>query len=482
MERVARRSRTRQLSVETEPDGELTARAADGDSTAFEALYRRHADSAWRLAFAVTGNADDAADAVSDAFTRVFQALPTSQLSEGDFRPYLLAATRNAAIDTVRRGGRTQPTATMELLDSAAVAAGPHDRVVASVDMALIVRAFLDLPERWRSVLWLTEVEGIPAREAGPMLGLTPNAAAQLAVRARAGLRERFLQAHLRAAAGSCTFTVERLGAYVAGALSPRDVAKVDQHLAGCADCRARQAELEDLGGLLRRVAIPLPLALGAVTLSKFKLASAATAAIRRVATGTTNAARVQRPLAAVTTAMIALGVISLTVVHNNGNAPSKQASRPSIDGRTALEQVTVPSGTTETITFAAAQSNALGAANEAALAAAANQAGAAIPPQANIPRPRGGTTQPNGNGTTPTPAPTPAPGPAAQPVVQAGLSLDAGTQPVAGLALGVGNNSCVGLQIAGTNVGCPPAAGAPTKTLTVDLSGSLLGDTQVAL
>ncbi|HZQ84621.1 MAG TPA: sigma-70 family RNA polymerase sigma factor [Acidimicrobiales bacterium] len=479
---MVRRSRTRQTSVEAESDGELTARATEGDTTAFEALYRRHADSAWRLAFAVTGNADDAADAVSDAFTRVFQALPAGQLAESQpFRPYLLAATRNAAIDTLRRGGRTQPTATMEELDSAALGAGPPDRLVASIDMAMIVRAFLDLPERWRSVLWLTEVEGIPAREAGPMLGLTPNAAAQLAVRARAGLRERFLQAHLRSAAGSCTYTVERLGAYVAGALAPRDVAKVDQHLAGCAECRARQAELEDLGGLLRRVAIPLPLALGAVTLSKFKLASAASAAIRRVATGTTNAARVQRPLAALTTAMIALGVISLTVVHNNGNTPSKQASRPSVDGRTALEQVTVPTTGTQTINLAVAQSNADQAAAAAAAAAAANQAAAGPPPQAAIPRPRGGTTPPP-SGTTPSPPTTQPPQPAAQPVVQAGLSLDAGTQPVAGAALGLGGNSCVGLQIAGTNIGCPPPAGAPTKSLTVDLSGSLLGDTQIAL
>ncbi|MBV9936487.1 MAG: sigma-70 family RNA polymerase sigma factor [Actinobacteria bacterium] len=481
MDRMVRRSRTSQANVDSASDGELTLRAADGDGTAFEALYRRHADGAWRLAFAVTGNADDAADAVSDAFTRVFQALPAGALPEGDqFRPYLLGATRNAAIDTLRRTGRTQPTATMELLDSATAAAGPHDRAIASIDMAMIVRAFLDLPERWRSVLWLTEVEGIPAREAGPMLGLTPNAAAQLAVRARAGLRERFLQAHLRAAAGSCTFTVERLGAYVAGALAPRDVAKVDQHLAGCEECRARQAELEDLGGLLRRVAIPLPLALGAVTLSKFKLASASATAIRRAATGTAgSAARVQRPLAAVTTAMIALGVISLTVVHNNGNSPTHQASRPSVDGRTALEQVTVPQQ--QTINLAVAQANADAAAAQAkALADAA--ANAAAPPQAQIRRPRGGAPQPGGT-TQPTPNTTPAaPQPAAQPVVQAGLDLSLGNQQVAGAALGAGDNSCVGLQLAGTNIGCPPPTNAPSKSLTVDLGGSVLGDTQIAL
>jgi anti-sigma factor RsiW len=350
--------------------------------------------------------------------------------------------------------------------------------LVDSVNMAMIVRAFLDLPERWRSVLWLTEVEGIPAREAGTLLGLTPNGAAQLAVRARAGLRERFLQAHLRTAAGHCTFTVERLGAYVAGALAPRDVAKVDQHLAGCADCRARQAELEDLGGLLRRVVIPLPLALAAVSLSKWKLASASTAAIRRAATGagTGTAVRVQRPLAALTTALLALGVISLTVVHNNGNTPAHQASRPSLGNRQSIEQVTVPAEGTRTINLVSSSQSAGGAS-----ASAASGQPVTIPGQAQIQRPRGG--QPpaggggGGGGTNP-----PVPPSTDQPVVQAGLALAAGNQPVAAAALGVGPNSCVGLNLAGTDIGCAPQAGASGKTLTVSAGGTLLGDTIIAL
>jgi Zn finger protein HypA/HybF involved in hydrogenase expression len=82
-------------------------------------------------------------------------------------------------------------------------------------------------------------------------LGLSPNGVAQLAVRARAGLRESFLQAHLAdgAALGACRFTVERLGAYASGASCARDIAKVDQHLALCPACRGRLAELQEVGG-----------------------------------------------------------------------------------------------------------------------------------------------------------------------------------------------------------------------------------------
>ena len=102
-------------SIEVEPDHVLAHRASEGDSQAFEELYRRHAPAAWRVAYAVAGNPDDAADAVSDAFTRVFQALPAGRLALNEqFRPYLLAATRNAALDGLRRLGRLQPTDAVE--------------------------------------------------------------------------------------------------------------------------------------------------------------------------------------------------------------------------------------------------------------------------------------------------------------------------------------------------------------------------------
>ncbi len=236
------------------PDADLAEDAAAGVAEAFEELYRRHAHAAWRAAFAVTGNADDAADAASEAYARVLQALPLGRLHDGaQFRPYVAAAARNAAIDQLRRSGRTSPTNSTADLDRT-VSAGPSDQLVAAVDAALVARAFRRLPERWQRVLWLTAVEGLSAKEAARLLGLSANAVAQLAVRARAGLRESFVRAHLadREVPAACRFTVERLAAYVSGTSSARDIAKVDQHLAGCGDCNGRLAELRDVGG--RRV------------------------------------------------------------------------------------------------------------------------------------------------------------------------------------------------------------------------------------
>ncbi len=220
-------------------DTDLAHLAGQGDATAFDELYRRHVDSAYRVARAVTRNTHDAADAVSEAFTKVFTSLSKSSGFSTGFRPYLLAATRNASIDILRRKGRALPSEpeTFERPDNRA---GPAAALVAGADSAMVITALETLPERWRTILWLTEVEGLNPRDAAPVMGLTANGASQLAVRARAGLREAYLQAHLRSEVGAaCTEAVPLLGAYVAGALSARDLSKVDQHLAACDSCRA---------------------------------------------------------------------------------------------------------------------------------------------------------------------------------------------------------------------------------------------------
>jgi RNA polymerase sigma factor (sigma-70 family) len=238
-------------------DTELVQAAAEGEQGAFAELYRRHVEKASNAARGVVSNAEDTADAVSDAFANVFRVVRSGRFPVGAaFEPYVVTASRRAAIDQVRRDSRTFPDHDMDT-DTPSPDARPSERVVAVESAALVARAFLGLATHLRAVLYLTEVEELPMRDAAAVLGVTPNACAQRAVRARARLRQRYLQAHLAPAAEpGCRATVDRLGAYVGAGLSPRDIAKVEAHLAGCETCRHRVVELRDIGTVLRR-AVP---------------------------------------------------------------------------------------------------------------------------------------------------------------------------------------------------------------------------------
>jgi RNA polymerase sigma factor (sigma-70 family) len=460
----------------TVSDGELAQQAADGDTAAFEELYKRHAQAAWRVAQAVAGNPDDAADAVANAFTRVFQALPSGRISGRDaFRPYLLATTRNAAIDELRRGGKVRPSDTLDLDAVATTSPSPSDRMMDGVDSSLVAAAFRSLPERWRSVLWLTEVEQMAPRDAADLLGVSPNGVSQLAVRARAGLRERFLQAHLRGeVAPDCRSTVELLGAYVAGALAPRDVAKVDQHLAGCEGCRQRQAELEDLGPALRKIVLPLPLVLRAMTISHWKLGlGALKSAVRVPRSAASKLLGLERPLAVATTGLFALGIIGLGVTgqpgagklapHRTLAAPGNRVPTASLDQRPAISL-----------------DNSRAFPGDGFVITPVVNGGQTAVTSGGTPTGSGGAIN---DGTDSAPPPlgppsTPPPPPATAPMVQASVGVNLG--PVStSLAAGDG---CTGVTLVSTTAGCTPPAPASSTGATVSTSGSILGDHTVTL
>lgn len=451
-------------------DGQLAVRASEGDTQAFETLYRRHAAAAWRVAQAVAGNTHDAADAVSEAFTRLLAAMAQGRVaSSAPFRPYLLVTTRNAAIDTLRRRRRVQP-ADLEI-DLREVAgsgtAGPPEQLVDSVDAALVAAAFRDLPERWRSVLWLTEVEGMPAREVGQHLGLTPNGVAQLALRARNGLRERFLQAHLNDSDDTCQQTVSQLGAYAASALGPRAVAKVDQHLAGCPVCRSRLAELEDVESGLRRVLLPLPVALAPAALAHFRtsLVSASQPVhswLLGGSRGVRMASRLSPPLSTAAAGLLALGVITAAVMGDTAGLPPVTASRPG-----AL----APTGGGGIATLTPAATITAGGLPGAAVpgqGAAIPTPGAALGgPNTLPPAPPGPTSGPG----SPSPAP-PSPPPTASPVVQVAAAANLG---VTAVSASVGVGGCTGASVAGSPSCAPAAPSQPgLKVIITSPQGSI--------
>ncbi|HEY5886904.1 MAG TPA: sigma-70 family RNA polymerase sigma factor, partial [Acidimicrobiales bacterium] len=234
-----------------------------GDADAYGQLYLRHEPAATSLARYLTRSKHEADDVVADAFARVLRAIRGGAGPTEAFRPYLLTAVRRTVWRHSDEVAHTRLAATedeAEMIDLR-LAVEPEDHS----DEGLVLRAFQELPERWQLVLWHTEIEGQPPAAVAPLLGLSANATAALAVRAREGLRQAYLQAHLQARpADTCRFSVEHLGSFVREGLGKRDTAKVEAHLDECAECRELQSDLGSLNKALRSVVGPAVLGAGA--------------------------------------------------------------------------------------------------------------------------------------------------------------------------------------------------------------------------
>ncbi|HEY5514695.1 MAG TPA: sigma-70 family RNA polymerase sigma factor, partial [Pengzhenrongella sp.] len=245
-------------------DAELITAARGGDTSAFGALYERHAPAARAVARQYTRSSADAEDVVADAFMRVFAVVRAGGGPDVAFRAYLFTVVRRLAYAGAQGDRRVQPTDDMAVFETVFGSEGSvEDPALAGFERGVVARAYATLPERWQAALWYTEVERLSAAQIAPLLGLTPNGVAALSYRAREGLRQAYLQQHLAAPPhDSCRGVNDKLGAYVRGGLSRRETVQVEAHLDECVECHALVLELGDVNHGMRAVIAPLILGL----------------------------------------------------------------------------------------------------------------------------------------------------------------------------------------------------------------------------
>lgn len=135
--------------------------------------------------FAVWVARDTGAPDPEDVAAGVMVAIATSTDGGASIqspRAYIRSAVQREAWRQINRARRHT---TLEEFDAGAVE-------FAHTDDALQA-ALAGLPERWRTVIQLTVVEGFKPPEVGAMLGIPPNAVSALAYRARRELRTRYI-------------------------------------------------------------------------------------------------------------------------------------------------------------------------------------------------------------------------------------------------------------------------------------------------
>ena len=243
------------VSELTTSDEALVEQTRAGDQSAFGELWRRHYRSGARVARQFTSSLD-ADDLVAEAYTRIYQRVLAGGGPTGAFRPYLYTTIRNLASTWGASRRDVQVDDITEFEDPSTL----EDPAAIALDRTLTARAFRSLPDRWQSVLWYTEVEGMDPHEVAPLMGMTANGVAALSYRAREGLRKAWLQAHINdaTASGECQWAIAKIGDHTRKGLGARDAERMDFHLATCAKCSIISEEVGEVGSRLALVMVPL--------------------------------------------------------------------------------------------------------------------------------------------------------------------------------------------------------------------------------
>ena len=182
-------------------DADLLARLRAGDEAAYEELVRGETRHLLAVARRLLRNEEDAQDAVQQAFLSAFRALPEFN-GQSRLTTWLHRIVTNAALMKLRTRGRRPEDSIEDLLptfledghhtEQFSEWALPADTKLLRREARAHVRAAIDaLPDGYRTVLLLRDIEEMSTEEAARTLGLNPNTVKIRLHRARQALLKR---------------------------------------------------------------------------------------------------------------------------------------------------------------------------------------------------------------------------------------------------------------------------------------------------
>jgi RNA polymerase sigma-70 factor (ECF subfamily) len=185
----------------------LVAGLRAGDSTAFETLLDKYGARLLRLARRFCGSEEDARDALQDAMVSVFKSIGTFEASSM-LSTWLHRIVVNACLMKLRTKKRRDEIDIEEVMPRfqedghQLVPSQPWTESAQSMlerdELRALVRSSIEqLPETYRVVLQLRDIEEMSTEETAELLGITPNAVKIRLHRARQALRA-LLDRHMR--------------------------------------------------------------------------------------------------------------------------------------------------------------------------------------------------------------------------------------------------------------------------------------------
>ena len=163
----------------------LVRRVLEGDPVAERELYDANVDRVYRLAYRMTGDAEQASEYTQDTFVRVFDRLAEFR-GEAALSTWITSIALSVVYNGLRKIKRFREREA-DLDDATSIAAGTRQ---AEPDLKVKLKAAIEsLPDGYRTVFVMHDVEGYTHEEIAATLGVQEGTSKAQLSRARAKLR-----------------------------------------------------------------------------------------------------------------------------------------------------------------------------------------------------------------------------------------------------------------------------------------------------
>jgi RNA polymerase sigma-70 factor (ECF subfamily) len=178
------------LNVSTAKDFELTQAAAAGNMIAFEEVYQRHHRRVYSICLRMLQNATEAEDLTQDVFIQLYRKIGSFR-GDSAFTTWLHRLTVNQVLMHFRKRNVKFEKTTEEGETPVQIVGGTENpRKMPVVDKIAIENAIAQLPDGYRNVFVLHDVEGYEHEEVARILGCSVGTSKSQLHKARLKLRK----------------------------------------------------------------------------------------------------------------------------------------------------------------------------------------------------------------------------------------------------------------------------------------------------
>ena len=170
---------------------QLVKKVQSGDRAAFEKLVNEYQAKIYNLALRMTGSRDDAYDMTQDAFIKAYRSIGDFR-SESSFYVWLYRLAVNVCLDFLRAEKKRAHVSLTELdetdnseLEIPDERFDPQTEAEKAELRQAVRRGLLKLPDEYRAILILREIDGLSYDEIGSVLSLEPGTVKSRIFRAR---------------------------------------------------------------------------------------------------------------------------------------------------------------------------------------------------------------------------------------------------------------------------------------------------------
>lgn len=179
-------------------DQQVVARVLQGEKGLYEILMRRYNQRLYRAVRGYLTDADDVQDVMQDTYVKAYEKL-FQYRHEAAFSTWLIRIGINEALQRLKRirsarkhfDPDVRTEGLIQLPDTPMT--GPEERTIQQEERAMLERAIVRLPETYRVVYLLREVEGLDVAEVAEALAISESNVKVRAHRAKAMLKDALL-------------------------------------------------------------------------------------------------------------------------------------------------------------------------------------------------------------------------------------------------------------------------------------------------